>query len=81
MEDFRFYTNVVSGGNNASFVESIRASIAPKIPTITGIEPDGTSLMQNSNTLVFTAQSQSGQNLTNIDLKVNNIDVSSSCSL
>jgi hypothetical protein len=79
IEDFRFYTNVVSGGNNASFVESIRKAIAPKIPTITGIEPDGTSLMQNSNTLVFTAQSQSGQNLTNIDLKVNNVDVSSSC--
>ena len=79
MEDFRFYTNVASAGNNASFVESIRQAIAPKIPTITGIEPDGTSLMQNSNTLVFTAQSQSGQNLTNIDLKVNNVDVSSSC--
>src|SRR5208282_600381 len=79
IEDFRFYTNVVSGGNNASFVESIRQAIAPKIPTITGIEPDGTSLMQNSNTLVFTAQSQSGQNLTNIDLKLNNVDVSSSC--
>ena len=77
MEDFRFYTNVASGGNNASFVESIRQAIAPKIPTITGIYPDGTALMQATNTLVFTAQSSSGFNITNIDLNLNGNDVSS----
>ncbi len=79
IQDFRFYTNVVSGGNNAAFVESIRASIAPKLPTITGVEPDGLSLMQNSNCLTFTAKSTSGLNLTNIDLKLNGVDVTASC--
>jgi len=81
MEDFRFYTNVASGGNNASLVESIRASIAPKIPTITGAYPDGTSLLQATNTFTFTANSASGFNLTNIDLVVNGVDVSSSCTI
>ena len=79
MEDFRIYTNVASGGNNASLVESIRQSIAPKIPTITSSYPDGQSLLQATNTFVFTAVSPSGFNLTNIDLKLNNADVSSSC--
>ncbi len=79
MEDFRFYTNIASAGNNAAFVESIRQSIAPKIPTITGIYPDGTSLMQNTNILTFTANSSSGFDLTNIDLKVNSVDVTSGC--
>jgi hypothetical protein len=79
MEDFRFYTNVASAGNNASFVESIRKSIAPKIPTISGIYPDGTALLQATNTLVFDAQSSSGFNLTSISLKLNGVDVSSAC--
>jgi hypothetical protein len=77
MEDFRFYTNgPATVGPNAALVESIRKSIAPKIPTITGIYPDGTALMQATNTLVFTAQSSSGFNITNIDLKLNGNDVS-----
>jgi hypothetical protein len=79
MEDFRIYTNVASAGNNANFVENIRKAIAPKIPTITGIYPDGTSLLQATNTLVFTAQAPSGFNLTSIDLKLNNVDVTSGC--
>ena len=62
-----------------AFVESIRQAIAPKIPTITGIYPDGTSLMQATNTLVFTAQSSSGFKLTNIDLNLNGVNVSSGC--
>jgi hypothetical protein len=76
MEDFRFYTNVANAGNNASFVESIRQAIAPKIPTITGIYPNGTALLQATNTLVFTANSSSGFNLTNISLVLNNVNVS-----
>ena len=79
MEDFRFYTNVASAGNNAAFVESIRQAIAPKIPTITGAYPDGTSLLQATNTFVFTAASSSGFNLTNISLVLNGVNVSSSC--
>jgi hypothetical protein len=80
MEDFRFYTNVASAGNNAGFVESIRKQIAPAVPIFTGIYPNGTGIMETTNTFVFTAQSSSGFNLTNIDLKVNNIDVTASCS-
>ena len=78
MEDFRFYTNgPATVGPNAAFVESIRKAIAPKIPTIAGVYPDGTALMQATNTLVFTASSSSGFNITNIDLKLNGNDVSS----
>jgi hypothetical protein len=80
MEDFRFYTNVASAGNNASFVESIRAAIAPKIPTIIGAYPDGGSLLQATNKLVFTATSPSGFNLTNIALVLNNVNVSAGLS-
>ena len=80
IEDFRFYTNVASAGNNASFVESIRKAIAPKIPTITGIYPDGAALLQYTNKLVFTASSPSGFNLTNISLVLNNVNVSASLS-
>lgn len=80
MEDFRFYTNVASGGNNASFVESIRAAIAPKIPTITGTYPNGASLLQATNKLVFNAISSSGFNLTNISLVLNNVNVSAGLS-
>jgi hypothetical protein len=80
MEDFRFYTNgPTTLGPNATVVENIRKAIAPKIPTITGIYPDGTALMQNTNAFTFNAISASGFNLTNIDLKLNNVDVSSSC--
>jgi hypothetical protein len=77
MEDFRFYTGV--SANNLNFVENIRKAIAPKLPTITGIYPDGTALLQATNSLTFTATSASGFNLTNIDLKIDNLDVSSSC--
>ena len=79
MEDFRFYTNVASAGNNAAFVENIRKAIAPKIPTISAYYPDGSSLLQATNSFTFTAVSASGFNLTNIDLKLNSVDVSSSC--
>jgi hypothetical protein len=76
IEDFRFYTGTST--NNLNFVESIRKEIAPKLPTITGIYPDGASLLQNTNKLVFTAQSSSGLNLTNISLVLNNVNKSAS---
>jgi hypothetical protein len=79
MEDFRLYTNVASAGNNASLVENIRQAIAPKIPTVSGAYPDGTSLEQATNTFTFTAKSSDGFGLTNIDLKINSVDVSSGC--
>ncbi|HTR42215.1 MAG TPA: LamG-like jellyroll fold domain-containing protein [Pseudomonadales bacterium] len=77
MEDFRFYKGIAT--NKLSFVEGIRQTIAPKIPSISGPYPDGTSLLQATNKFVFTAIAPSGFGLTNIDLKLNNIDVSSSC--
>ena len=77
MQDFRFYTGVST--NNLNFVENIRKAIAPKIPTISGVYPDGSALLQATNTFTFTANAPSGFNLTNIDLKINNVDVSSSC--
>ena len=77
MEDFRFYKGIPT--NKLSFIEGIRQTIAPKIPAISGAYPDGTSLLQATNTFVFTALAPSGFNLTNIDLKLNGVDVSSSC--
>jgi hypothetical protein len=77
IEDFRFYSGVST--NNLNFVENIRKQIAPKIPTITSVYPNGTSLQQATNTFTFTAISSSGFNLTNFDLKINSVDVSSSC--
>jgi len=76
IDDFRFYANYAG---SQSFVENIRTTIAPKIPTIKNIYPDGTALMQATNTLTFTANSSSGFNLTNIDLVVNGLDVTASC--
>lgn len=78
VNDFRFYSGGVPA-NALTFVENIRKSIAPKIPTITGIYPDGTALLQGTNTLSFTASSSSGLNLTNIHVVLNGLDVSSSC--
>ena len=77
IQDFRFYNGVST--NNLSFVESIRKEIAPKVPTFTGIYPDGTALLQATNEFVFNATSSSGLNLTNISLVVNGVNVSSSC--
>ncbi len=79
MEDFRLYNNVASAGNNAAFVENIRKQIAPKIPSIANVYPDGASLLQATNTFTFTATSASGFNLTNIDLVMNGVDVTASC--
>jgi hypothetical protein len=78
IEDFRFYTGFST--NNASFVESIRKTIAPAIPTISSV-PNGTALMNGTNTLVFTAVSSSGFNLTNFTLSVNSVNESAALTL
>jgi hypothetical protein len=78
MEDFRFYSGVPTN-SYLGFVEGIREAIAPKIPVITTYYPDGTSLLQATNSFTFTGVSASGFNLTNIDLKINGADVSSGC--
>ena len=77
IQDFRLYKNTTVP--SAAFIESIRAATAPKIPFIASSFPDGTALMQATNTFVFTVISGTGFNLTNIDLKLNNVDVSTSC--
>jgi hypothetical protein len=74
MEDVRLYSGVST--NNLNFLENIRKSIAPHIPTITGVYPDGTALQQAANQLVFTANSSSGFNLTNFSLVLNGVNVS-----
>jgi hypothetical protein len=78
MNDFRFYSGVST--NTLAFVESIRQSLAPHLPVISGVYPDGTALMQATNSMVFTAASSSGLNLTNISLTLNGLNVSSSLS-
>ncbi len=74
--DFRFYTGAPTSANALAFVENIRQSIAPHLPIISGIFPDGTALLQATNKLVFNAISSSGLNLTNIGLVLNGVNVS-----
>ena len=77
INDFRFYSGGVPT-NKLVFVDNIRKQIAPPLPTITGIYPDGTALLQNTNTLVFTATSTGPNNFTNISLVLNSVNVSGS---
>ena len=74
INDFRFYSG---GVGTPAFVESIRESALGGPPTISGFYPDGTTLMQGTNTLVFNVKSATA-NITNVDLVVNGIDVSGS---
>jgi hypothetical protein len=73
LNDFRFYSG---GVGTAAFVESVRESALGGPPDISGIYPDGSTLMQGTNTLVFNASSPTGAAITNVDLVVNGIDVS-----
>ncbi|HEY4414861.1 MAG TPA: LamG-like jellyroll fold domain-containing protein, partial [Verrucomicrobiae bacterium] len=72
IDDFRFYTNYAG---SAAFVENIRQQSAP-LPTITGIYPDGSRLMQATNNFTFTVASLTGANLTNVSLTLNSVNVS-----
>lgn len=74
INDFRFYHG---GAPTAAFVESVRESALGGPPDISGIYPDGTTLMQGTNVLVFTASSSTA-NIANVDLVVNGIDVAGS---
>lgn len=76
LNDFRFYNGPLTT-NALAFAESVRQILAPKLPVITSVTPDGTSLMQATNTLSFNAISSSGLNLTNVSLVLNGVDVSS----
>ncbi len=73
IDDFRFYTNFAG---SASFVESIRQEAAP-LPAITGVYPDGTKLQQATNTLVFNVYSPTAVNITNVNVVLNGVNVSS----
>jgi hypothetical protein len=73
IDDFRFYTNYAG---SASFVEGIRQEAAP-LPAITGVYPNGATLMQATNTLVFNVSSPAGVNITNVGLVLNGVNVSS----
>jgi hypothetical protein len=75
--DLQFYTGAPGGDvANTAFVEAIRQKRTPVL--ITGTYPDGTSLLQGTNTLAFTASSASGINPTNIFVAVNGVNVSGS---
>jgi hypothetical protein len=71
LDEFRFYT----GTGDATFVENIRQASCPVV--VSGLTPDGTSLMQGTNTLSFTASSANTINTTNIKVSLNGTDISS----
>ena len=74
INDFRFYNGI----GTPAFVESVREAALGGPPNISGMYPDGTTLMQGTNKLVFNASSFNGANITNVDLVLNGIDVSGS---
>lgn len=74
IDDFRFYT----GAGDSNFVENIRQSATAII--ITNLVPDGSVLLDGTNTLSFTAISTNGISNNNIKVQVNGSDISSSLS-
>ncbi len=73
LQDLRFYTGA-NGAANAAFVEAVRRERTPLL--ITGLYPDGTSLLQGTNKLAFTASSTNGIDPARISVTVNGTDVS-----
>src|SRR5262249_43065608 len=71
LDEFCFYT----GTGDANFVESVRQSSCPIV--ISGLTPDGTTLMQGTNTLSFTASSVNTINTNAIKVSLNGTDISS----
>src|SRR5882724_12592707 len=71
IDDFRFYV----GTGDANFIENIRQSSCPVV--ISGLTPDGSSLMEGTNTLSFTASSAGGIDTNAIKVAVNGVDISS----
>jgi len=72
IDDFRFYV----GTGNAAFIESIRQASCPVV--ISGLTPDGSTLLEGTNTLSFTASSANTINTNAIKVSLNGTDVSSS---
>jgi hypothetical protein len=75
LDEFRFYT----GDASAAFVENIRQASTPLL--VTGLYPDGMSLMQGTNTLAFNASSANGINTSGIRVAVNGVDVTPSLAI
>jgi len=78
IDEFRFYTNASS----ASAVEAIREESTGGGPVAVNYYPDGLMLQQATNKFVFKAVSPSGvwgpsANITNIQMTLNGVDVSS----
>lgn len=73
INDFRFY----NGWGNAAFVESVRESALGNPPDVTSVYPDGTLLLQGTNTFSFNASSPLGLNITNATLQLNALNASS----
>lgn len=74
LNDFRFYAN---GYGNLAFVQSIWASAIGNPPVVTSTYPDGTLLLQGTNTFTFNASSPLGLDITNATLQLNGVNVSS----
>lgn len=72
LDEFRFYT----GDASPSFIESIRQASCPVV--VTGLYPDGMTLLQGTNALAFTASSANGIDPSGIKVAVNGTDVTSS---
>src|ERR1017187_8346959 len=72
--DFRFYSG---GYGNLAFVQSIWGSAIGNPPVVTSTYPDGTLLLQGTNTFTFNASSAIGLNITNVTLLLNGVNVSS----
>jgi hypothetical protein len=72
LDDFRFYT----GAGDATFVENIRKESTPVV--VSDLYPDGSTLLQVTNVLTFTASSASGIDPSGIKVAVNGTDVSGS---
>ncbi len=70
VDEFRFYI----GAANADFIENIRRTSCPVI--ISDLTPDGSSLMEGTNTLSFTASSAGGIDTNAIKVAVNGVDIS-----
>jgi hypothetical protein len=70
LDDFRFYT----GTGDANFIESVRQASCPVI--ISGLTPDGSTLMEGTNTLSFTASSANTISTSSIKVSLNGTDIS-----
>ncbi len=73
VDDLRFYAGG-GGAANAAFVEGVRQERTPVV--ISGLYPDGTSLLEGTNTLAFVASSANGIDPARIAVAVNGTDVS-----